>query len=269
MKKLQKIIMLYSFLILFSLFNVKNVSASEQFYEDNQNGVLTIKYNNTQNLKMKVAVIKDAKTYYYNLKNGLNELDIPLTMGNGNYKLNIYKNVSGTKYSLVKSNTYELKLEDENKVFLHSNVIVNYKSEDKPIQKAETLTKKSITDFDKVEDIYEYVVKNYLYDYDKLVNLVSGYIPDINLVYKNKKGICYDISTLVAAMMRSQGVPVKVVTGYTPNIEAYHAWNLIYDEEKDQWITVDATYDLSMYVAGKKFKMAKPTKDYEDIVYLY
>lgn len=269
MSKLQKTIIICSFFIFLMSFNANTAFASDQFYEDNNNGVLTIKYNNTQNVKMKIGIIKGGKNYYYDIKNGLNELDIPLTMGNGTYKICIYKNVSGTKYSLVQSNTYELKLENENEVYLHSNIIVNYKTEDKPIKKAKSLTKGSSADNDKIEDIYEYVVENYLYDYDKLENLVSGYIPDINIIYKNKKGICYDISSLVAAMMRSQGIPVKVVTGYTNKVEVYHAWNLIYNEEKDEWITVDATYDLSMYVAGKKYKMKKAEKDYVDIVYLY
>jgi transglutaminase-like putative cysteine protease len=83
-------------------------------------------------------------------------------------------------------------------------------------------------------------------------------------------GICYDISAIMASMLRSQGVEVKLVTGYTPNIEGvYHAWNSVYDENNDSWITVDATYDIAMYKADKKYKMKKSSSDYTDIKYQY
>lgn len=243
--------------------------AASQLYEDNQNGVLTIEYNNTDGAKMKIAVSKGDKSYYYNLVKGKNTLDIPLTMGNGIYKIRICKNITGTKYSIIQSETYQLDLENEDEVYLHSNVIVDYTVKDPPIKKADALTKNKKVDMAKIETIYNYVVKNYLYDYKKLESLSSGYIPNINIIYKNKKGICYDISAIIAAMMRSEGIQVKLVTGYTPNVDVYHAWNMIYDEKSKQWITVDATYDLSMYQAGKKYKMKKPAKDYKDIVYQY
>lgn len=243
--------------------------ASNQLYEDNKNGVLTIEYNNTDDVKMKIAVSKGDKHYYYNLNKGNNRIDVPLTMGNGTYKIRICKNVTGTKYSIIQSETYQLELENEDDVYLHSNVIVDYSITDPPIKKADTLTNKKKVDMDKIETIYDYVVKNYLYDYKKIQSLSDGYVPDINIIYKNKKGICYDISALMAAMMRSEGIKVKLVTGYTPNVDVYHAWNMIYDEKGQQWITVDATYDLSMYSAGKTYKMKKPAKDYKDMVYQY
>lgn len=251
------------------LFNGIKASAASTFYKDNENGVITITYNNKSNAKMKVAVSKGTETYYYNLGNGKNELDIPLNMGNGSYKIRICKNITGTKYSVIQSSTIELNLSDEDEVFTYSNVIVNFESTDAAIKKAASLTKYCKTDAEKVKKIYEYIVKNFKYDYDKLESLSSGYIPDIQVVYKNKKGICYDLSAIMASMLRSQGIKVKLVTGYTPNIDTYHAWNAVYDAKAKKWYTIDTTYDVAMYKAGKKYSMKKNAKDYTDVKYQY
>lgn len=247
----------------------KKASAADSFYENNDNGIITITYNNKSNVKMKVAVSKDSDTYYYDLAKGENKLDIPLNMGNGSYKIRICKNISGTKYSVIQSSTIELDISDEDEVFTYSNVIVNYTATDYAIKKAARLTEDAKTDGEKVKAIYNYVVKNFKYDYDKIASLSSGYIPDIKIIYKNKKGICYDLSAIMAAMLRSQGIKVKLVTGYTPNIDVYHAWNAVYDTKKDEWYTIDTTYDVAMYQAGKKYTMKKDSKDYTDIKYQY
>lgn len=251
----------------------ESVSASSKDSDtfcDNDNGIITITYDNDKNTKMKIGVTKDGESYYYDLSNGKNEVDIPLNMGNGNYTIKILKNISGTKYSVVQSTKIDLELNDDSLVFLQSNVIVDFELEDKAIQKAEDLTVNCKSNEEIVSTIYKYIVGNFSYDYDKLSTLTSGYVPDIEIVYKNKKGICYDISAIMAAMMRSQGVEVKLVTGYTPNIEGvYHAWNSVYDSKDDTWYTIDATYDIAMYQARKTYTMKKSARDYTDIKYQY
>lgn len=267
--KLNKILTLFAILCVAFLLKGTKASAASTFYEDNENGVITITYNNKSNAKMKVAVSKGSETYYYNLGNGKNTLDIPLNMGNGSYKIRICKNISGTKYSVIESSTIELDLSDENEVFKYSNVIVNFEASDNAIKKAKELTKNCKTDTEKIKKIYDYIVKNYKYDYDKIESLSAGYIPDIQIIYKNKKGICYDLSAMMAAMLRSQGIKVKLVTGYTPNIDTYHAWNTVYDTKTKKWYTIDTTYDVAMYRAGKKYTMKKDAKDYTDVKYQY
>ena len=38
-------------------------------------------------------------------------------------------------------------------------------------------------------------------------------------------------------MLRSQGVPTKIIFGYVAPNDLYHAWNMFYTKEKG-WITV-------------------------------
>ncbi|UUZ86988.1 transglutaminase-like domain-containing protein [Paenibacillus sp. P26] len=67
--------------------------------------------------------------------------------------------------------------------------------------------------------------------------------------FETNQGICYDASALFAAMLRSSGVPVKLVQGYAPGIRQYHAWNEVYLEGKG-WITMDVTTDAQYIRAG-------------------
>ena len=55
-----------------------------------------------------------------------------------------------------------------------------------------------------------------------------------------KKGICYDYAALAAAMLRSQGIPTKLITGYVSRggSELYPAWNMIWLEASG-WLTVE------------------------------
>lgn len=270
MKKIIKIFILSFFLL---LLNNKTVLAAESSvdYTDHKNGTITVEYNNKNNIKAKIAVFKDDTKYYYNLSNGKNKIVIPLTEGNGKYQLLLCKNISGTRYSTSDSVTIILDLKDEKTAYLQSCQVIDWNSKNKAVSRAQTLIKKCKTQDKKIEAIYSYVVKNYSYDYNKIkkIGTTSGYIPDIDDVYIVQSGICYDIATLMAAMLRSVEIPAKVITGYTSNISTYHAWNEIYRLKGKKWIVVDATYDLQMYRAGKKYKMEKDRDDYKDVIYRY
>ena len=95
-----------------------------------------------------------------------------------------------------------------------------------------------------VSSVYEYIQGNVDYDFDKAQNIVDnnviGYLPDPDETLSTKKGICYDYAALAAAMLRSQGIPTKLITGYVSSggSELYHAWNMIWLEESG-WITVE------------------------------
>lgn len=45
---------------------------------------------------------------------------------------------------------------------------------------------------------------------------------------KSSKGICFDYAALMAAMLRAQNIPVKLVTGNVSPNNLSHAWNLVY-----------------------------------------
>lgn len=244
---------------------------TETSITDNGNGTFTVVYDNTEEAKIVVMVSKDGVDYKYWLSSGVVTEVIPMTLGNGEYKIRICKNISGTKYSVIHSTTLEIELEDETVVFTNPNIIVDYETKEKAVKKAGTLCKSCKTDTKRITAIYNYLVKNYTYDYAKVetVRAMTGYIPSVSQTYTDKMGICYDISSLFAAMLRSQGITAKVVTGYTPAIDTLHAWNEVYDADKDKWYVIDVTSDIAYYQAGVSYKMKKDADDYSAVKYYH
>lgn len=238
---------------------------------NNNDGTVDLIYNNTYDTKVKLLVqLSGGKQYKYDIPKGSVNIKIPMTQGDGDYKFILCRNISGTRYAVMQTVNVSQNLSDDSEAFLTSNYMISWESNNKAIKHAQSLAKKNQSK--KIQMIYEYVVKNYSYDYNKSDNIAelskgNAYIPNINSIYSQKKGICYDISILLASMLRSVGVPTKVVTGYTPNANVYHAWNNVYDKSK--WNVVDATYDLQLHKAKRKYTMYKDYKDYKDIVYTY
>ena len=97
-------------------------------------------------------------------------------------------------------------------------------------KKAASITKNCKNDLAKVKKVYNYVIKNYKYDKKLAKTVKPGYVPNLNKIYKKKKGICFDYAAVMTAMLRSQGVPTKLIVGYTGN--AYHAWINVYSRKR-------------------------------------
>lgn len=215
--------------------------------------------------KLKVMIVKGDKRYTYNLKNDGTVESFPLQMGNGDYKVSVLENIGGNQYVYVSSETVALSLNKQNKVYLTSIQNISWNENNTAIKKASELTKGLKTDKEKLEAIYNYVVSNFRYDFDKLKNLKNDYLPNIDSTLNSHKGICYDYASMFAAMLRSEGIPTKLIKGYTPNVKGYHAWNEVYDSETKTWITIDTTYDSQMKAAKAKYSMKKSKNKYTKV----
>ena len=100
--------------------------------------------------------------------------------------------------------------------------------------------------------IYNYMASRYTYD-NKLANeITSGkitkYIPDTAATLKGTTGICYDFSSLFAAMCRSPGSPCALTKGYAGS--SYHAWNKV--NLNGKWYQIDLTYAVTRSVKNAK-----------------
>lgn len=134
--------------------------------------------------------------------------------------------------------------------FLRSNQYVNFTADSQAVKKATELTKGKKNDLEKISAIYEFVVTNLTYDKEKAKTVQSGYLPDVDKVLAAKKGICFDYASLMTAMLRSQGIPTKLVVGYTGDV--YHAWINTYIPEKG-WVEGIIFFD------GTTWKLMDPT----------
>ena len=107
---------------------------------------------------------------------------------------------------------------------------------------------------DVVRAVYTWVCENVSYDEAKAARLSSttGYVPDPDATLEEGSGICLDYSALAGAMLRSLGIPCRVVTGYVDPGDLYHAWNAVYIDgawhgvqvrvEPGTWSRVDTTF---------------------------
>lgn len=239
-------------------------------------GLADVLYNTSSTKKIKLMVKHDDFKYVYNLKSQALYVPFPLQMGNGSYNLDIYENTTGNKYKRTFFSQTTLTLENPNIVFLTSMQQITWTNDDAAIDKANELInayKRSefpdllledviLSDREIIDILYNYVVKNITYDYNKIETLNYDYIPDIDEILEAKSGICYDYSVLLGAMLRSQGIPAKLIKGYSSFTDVYHAWNEIYLSDEERWAVVDTTYDSYMYLKKRPYDFEKSRMDY-------
>lgn len=232
--------------------------------KDADKGIVHISYVSPNKRRLKVIIEKGEGKYVYNLDEGGKVETYPLQMGNGTYKISILENTKADKFRLVKCTEVELNMEKIEEVYLNSIQNIDWQESSMVVKKGEEITQGIEQKNECVRCLYDYVIREYTYDYDKLATLPSTYLPDIDKIVEEKTGICYDFASLYAALLRSQGIPVKLVKGYTSNAKGYHAWNEVYDEETGEWHIIDITYDLQ--ARGKwQVHMFKDVNEYKKI----
>lgn len=213
-------------------------------------GYFTITYKG-KNSKIKVQIKKNGgTTYTYDLTSKSTFEVFPISEGNGSYSVKVFENVSGSKYAQAFSETVDVKLKNEFTPFLYPNQYVNFTAKSQVVKTANKVCKNLKTDIKKVDAVFNYVVDNLKYDYDKAKNVQSGYLPNVDKVLKDKKGICFDYAAVMASMLRSQDIPTRLVIGYTG--EQYHAWIDVYLEEVG-WVA------SAIYFDGQDWSIMDPT----------
>lgn len=195
--------------------------------------------------KCKLRIEANGQTYDHDLDpNGKTEY-YPLSMGSGQYRVTLFERIEGTSYSVVLRQEFWADIKNPLSPFLYPNRYVLYdKNADCTYKAAELCAGKDKT-IDKIASIFVWVTDNITYDYDLAATVKSGYVPNPDAVLAKKSGICFDYASLMAAMLRSQGIPSRLVVGYaSPDI--YHAWNEVYTKETG-WITPELLLKNSGY----------------------
>lgn len=200
--------------------------------------------------KVKLQVTTpDAVTYTYTMSGGSYET-FPLSEGDGSYKLDVLENVQDDMYALLFSQDIQVKTADEFRPFLYPNQYAWFTQEDKAVAYGVELSEEASGDLDYVERVYLYVTGNITYDEELAATVKSGYLPDVDRTLQTKKGICFDYAALMAALLRSQGIPTKLQIGYSG--DAYHAWISVYLTETG-WVDGIIEFD------GRNWSLMDPT----------
>lgn len=218
-------------------------------YSHMEDGYVMVRYTAETEQRLKVLVRGPTTTYNYNLPK--QEWTVfPLSDGSGAYQVGVYENIVDSKYATVMVAEFEVELTDEFAPFLRPNQYVNYSVSTKAVEKSAELNAGLEEPLEKVDAVYHYVIGTLEYDSEKAATVKSGYLPDLDQVLEAEKGICFDYAALMAAMLRSQGVPCKLVVGYAGEI--YHSWISVWTENAG-WI------DGMIFFDGQVWKRMDPT----------
>ena len=204
---------------------VKEGGSARIDYSNSALGYVMVRHNDPSQQRLKVQVKGPTTTYTYNLTPQQWEA-FPLSDENGSYQIVVYQNVTGNKYATVLSDAPNT------------------------VAKAAELTVGLSDDLEKVAAVYDYVISNLTYDRELAATVKSGYLPQLDSVLEKGSGICFDYAALMAGMLRSQGVPTKLVVGYAG--QAYHAWISVWTEDAG-WV------DGVIFFDGNTWQRMDPT----------
>lgn len=212
--------------------------------------------------RVKVQITKDGEKYIYTLEEAGEVAFLPLQMGSGKYQLTVYENTTENRYMELCTQELVAELVNEFVPFLHSNQYVSFTKQDESVRLAGKMAKEAESESDFVKAVYKYICSSIRYDNQLAESVQSGYLPQPDRTMELGKGICLDYSALAAAMLRSQGIPTRIIVGYMGEDALYHAWNAIYLQETG-WITVGihisaeewARIDLTLAATGDSQKI--------------
>lgn len=213
-------------------------------YSNASQGYISARYTGGS-AKVKLRIISGDKKYDHDVDaNGKTEY-FPLSFGSGEYTAILFEQISGTDYGFVINQTFDVRLSSPVSPFLCPNRYVDYGQSSNSVYKAAELCAGKTDVIGKIAAVFVWVTENVSYDNELAAAVKSGYVPNPDNTLSRKKGICFDYASLMAAMLRSQSVPTRLVVGYaSPNI--YHAWNEVYTEETG-WITPELLLKNSGY----------------------
>lgn len=185
--------------------------------------------------KVKLRIACGSNKYDHDLDpNGTTQY-YSLPFGSGTYTVTLFEHISGQDYARVTQQSFTVDLVNSLSPFLYPNRYVNYNQNSALVYKSAEICAGKTKTIDKIAAIFQWVSSNISYDYELAATVQSGYVPDPDKTLSRRKGICFDYSSLMAAMLRAQSIPTRLVIGNaSPDI--YHAWNEVYTEETG-WVT--------------------------------
>lgn len=203
-------------------------------------GYIMVKHKESSK-RLKVRVSKGEDSWNYDLNGDGNYEVFPLQAGDGKYKVLVMKQAKGTQYAQVSSISFSVKGNDEAEQFLGPNQYVWYTKDSKVVAKSEEICAGIESNLDKVKAVNSYMKTHFAYDFMLAMTVQKGYLPNVDEKLEKGSGICFDISAIIASMLRVQGIPTKLMIGHAD--QNYHAWNECTVD--GQRVQLDATAALS------------------------
>ncbi|MCL2248959.1 MAG: transglutaminase domain-containing protein [Oscillospiraceae bacterium] len=224
-------------------------------FSNKEDGYIMVRWLTETDMQLRVRVTGPTGVFYtYRLWADDQYEVFPLSDGSGQYSVMVLEQVEGTNFALALEVTFDVQLADEFGPFLRPNQYVNFNENSNVVAVAAQLVAGQETLLDKIASVYNFVATHITYDAEfaqKVVDgYVTGYIPDLDDVIARGYGICFDYAAVMTAMLRSQGIPTKMIFGYVGDV--YHAWINVHSEETG-WINGVILFD------GHEWTLMDPT----------
>lgn len=180
--------------------------------------------------RLKLRITKGEQAMNYDMHTDGTPVIAPLNMGSGNYTVAVMQDTTGSRYVELYSVNVNANIQTEQSPYLVPNVFCDYDENSAVVAKARELVRDASNEGDALRIIYEWIKDNVRYDKAKAADLSGkqGYVPNPDETLQSQTGICLDYAALAGAMLRSIGIPCKVVTGYVSPDGVYHAWNMVW-----------------------------------------
>ena len=136
--------------------------------------------------------------------------------------------------------------------FLYPNQYVNYGKNDQVVGMSIKVCRDK-EGKEAYKAIKQYISENFRYDYVKAATIKPSMLPDIDTCFTKKTGVCQDLSAVMVAMLRVQGIPSRLVIGYADKI--YHAW--VVCEVEGKKVLFDPTAAVSKSKNAAKYSVER------------
>lgn len=224
--------------------------------------------------RMKFRVEQGEQVYNYDLPSDGTPTVYPLQCGDGDYTFFVLENTSGNNYARAYSAEAQVAMDDEFQPFLRPSQYVDYDEDSRCVKLAAELAATQSDELGVVEAVFNYICEHVTYDREKATTVKAGYLPNPDDTLAQGKGICFDYASLAAAMLRSQGIPTKMVFGNVQPKDLYHAWNMFYTQESG-WVVVGyevekgtwSRLDLTFTANGADGDFIGDGSNYTDVYY--
>ena len=232
----------------------KNQNAEVDF-SNTADGYVMVRFIRPTEMNLRVQITGPSGVVYTYFLNQRGDFEVfPLSDGDGAYTVGVFEQIEGNKFATAIKVEIDVALTDEFAPFLRPNQYINFNRESAIVRKAAELVGGVSGFFEKVNAIYTFVINNITYDIAFAEAVLAGghigYISDIDDVLARGKGICLDYAALMTGMLRSQGIPTKLVVGYAGDV--YHAWISVFSAETG-WVNNIITFD------GNDWNLMDPT----------
>ena len=188
--------------------------------------------------------------YLYDLHEDSGYDVFPLQDGNGDYTIRVFRQHECGRYEETLTTTIDVTLADELSPFIYPNQFAGFTADCIVVHKAAILTANLDAHADMIEVITDFIAASIIYEISP-ESIENGYIPEPNEVLRKGRGTCFDISVLMVSMLRSQGIPAKLIMGYVcfgTGESLYHAWVEIHNGET--WELHDPTFSTTFSLAS-------------------